>query len=55
VAGELPETERFVVRLPPEFGLGRPLEQPSSGAHLVVELREQGVPDGHGQEYDGPT
>ena len=47
VPGELSEAHRLLVRLPRELRLGRPLEQPPRGAHLVVVLREQRVLDRH--------
>ncbi len=50
MAGELAERHRLVVWLPGELRLGHAFEETTGRRHLVIELREQCVCDGHAPE-----
>jgi hypothetical protein len=55
VSGELAHAERFLVRFPRKLCLGRALEKPPRGAHLVVEFGKHRVFDSHRRRICRPT
>jgi hypothetical protein len=49
VRRKLAERHRLRMRLPPKRVRRHALEHPAGGRHLVIELGQQGVGDGHGR------
>src|SRR5436190_23332698 len=47
MGSQLAEAERFLVGLPPQIGLGHPLEQPPRRPHLVIVFRKKCVFERH--------